>query len=70
MNVTFLNVMFLLQLQDISTSNDWNVGGFSVPEVLINILKNSEVPPEVIFNVELSREEQASGTYYIKIAAL
>ncbi|KAK7602131.1 hypothetical protein V9T40_009572 [Parthenolecanium corni] len=50
-----------LKLQDISVSNDWNVGGFSVPEVLIHILKNSEVPPEAIFNVELTRDEQASG---------
>lgn len=58
---------FWLQLQDISVSNDWNVGGFSVPEVLIHILKNSEVPPEAIFNVELTRDEQASGIMQIHV---
>ena len=40
------------------------MGGFSVPEVLVNILKNSEVPPEVLFNVELSRDEQMSGIIF------
>lgn len=57
------------QLQDLSVSNDWNFGGFCLPELLLNISASVDIPPEVIFDLEIPKNEQITGTKYFSEAS-
>lgn len=50
-------------------SNDWNFGGFCLPELLLNTSASLDIPPEVIFDLEIPRNEQLTGTIYFSEAS-
>lgn len=56
-----LHLGSMLKLQDLSVSNDWNFGGFCLPELLLNISASVDIPPEVIFDLEIPKNEQITG---------